>query len=121
MVPPKLDFGSLERLTLCDVLPNARDDLTRSTVVEDMNGIQLLAETINDPVESAKQEKIDGERPTDSSLVKFAWGIDCEWQPGRDYRRDNPVATLQLSTRNANTLPHLSSHGPEIWGSTGPS
>jgi len=32
-------------------------------------------------------------------LLKYAWGLDCEWKPGPECGLDSPVSTLQLGTR----------------------
>jgi len=99
---PEDDLNLLERLTLKSVImkdPKGILPYSLATTVQDISGIQILLKVIDHTIESINQEKVDKCCPQ-GSFVKHAWGIDCEWKPGQDFGKNNPVATLQLSTRS---------------------
>jgi len=119
-----LDVDSLDRLTIEQVhdpqLLNGCTNGEAQTLVDCLYSLKALESEIDRTRLLAETLANCDEYTTDEALVETIWGLDCEWFPGKNCGRDNPVATLQLSTQRrsflidlqclcqANTLDHLS-------------
>lgn len=94
--PPKqIDVNSLELLDAASVL----DAGTDVVIVNCSNSIALLEEEIDQSIASFTHTVSQAKHVNDEIRASFAWGLDCEWEPGFDRGKNHPVATLQLSTR----------------------
>lgn len=99
----KLDAEASERLTIDQVLePHSGQTIESSiTTVDTIETLKLLEDEIDRTIMLAKRIAKDKSYTADEGLVMTAWGLDCEWLPGLECGRDNPVSTLQLSSRSA--------------------
>uniref|UniRef100_A0A7S3DTI3 3'-5' exonuclease domain-containing protein n=1 Tax=Entomoneis paludosa TaxID=265537 RepID=A0A7S3DTI3_9STRA len=101
--PEKLDIQKFDLLTMDFVMENG-NDAGSTLIVNCSHTIGQLNEEIERTLESVANPDKDSETCDDSTLVRSAWGLDCEWEPGFDRGKNHPVATLQLSTREKSFL-----------------
>lgn len=91
------DIGFLEVLSLDSVLET--EGPTRSVVLVNCSDtIRQLKEDVDASIASLSDPQHSVGLSKDAVIVNSAWGLDCEWKPGSDRGKHNPVATLQLST-----------------------
>lgn len=96
---------SLPRLLISDVLEGAREII----VVHDTETISLLEAEADACLAYLSDLSRNTGKTHDEILVNSTWGIDAEWKPGVGCGVDNPVSTLQLSTRRKAFLVDLQS------------
>eukprot|EP00980_Cylindrotheca_fusiformis_P026786 scaffold17468_cov106-Cylindrotheca_fusiformis.AAC.2 len=90
------ELESYDRLTIDQVLSSNLHGNKNVVLVNCMESIGTLESEVN----SMKKLSEEGEETTrDDSLVNSVWGLDCEWLPGKDRGKNNPVSTMQLSTQ----------------------
>ena len=94
----QVDLKSMDLLVLDDVIVAKDSDTDIVVVVDDLNSIRDLEKEIDRSIQVASESKRDKTICLDSLILESAWGLDCEWKPGRNFGAENPVATLQLST-----------------------
>jgi hypothetical protein len=80
-------------------------------LVDSFESLQLFEEEVEKCISETQQQEplsndddVDVVVVNDGILVKYAWGIDCEWKPGPGCGMDSPVSTLQLSTSRKSFL-----------------
>ncbi|CAJ1945075.1 unnamed protein product [Cylindrotheca closterium] len=102
----KIDVEVFEKLTIDQILKPYPDQTIESSVttVDSVSTLKLLDEEIDRTITLANGLVEDETYTTDDALVMATWGLDCEWLPGTDCGRDNPVSTLQLSSRSCSFL-----------------
>jgi hypothetical protein len=89
----------MDLLVLDDVIAAAKDsDADNVVFVDDLISIRDLEKEIDRSIQVVSELKRDKAICLDRLILESAWGLDCEWKPGRNYGSENPVATLQLST-----------------------
>ena len=98
-----IDIDSLDPLTTEQVLnPESLDGCTTDEskiIVDSLASIRVLESEIDYTIQHAKTLAESEEYTSDEAVIQSIWGLDCEWLPGRNCGKDNPVATLQLSTQ----------------------
>mmetsp|Transcript_41537 Transcript_41537/g.49800 ORF Transcript_41537/g.49800 Transcript_41537/m.49800 type:complete len:851 (-) Transcript_41537:105-2657(-) len=99
-------------LSLGDVLPcghgQNNDKAQQSpcfTLVDDSDAVTFLSHAIDDHLTNISNDA----GMNNKSIVQNCWGLDCEWKPSRTKGVENPIATLQLSTRKQAFLVDLQS------------
>ena len=100
---------SLERLNIESVLEGSNAEQS-VVLVNCSESIRQLSEEIDTTLGSyakAHGAPDKNDISSDAMLVDCAWGLDCEWKPGFNRGKDNPVALLQLSTRRKSFLVDL--------------
>jgi hypothetical protein len=110
--PEPVDIESLEFLTIDHVLDTPTRLLTNIVspiLVNCWDSIRLLESEIDECIGYYSDPQGNEGRSKDEILVNSTWGLDCEWKPGVNCGLDNPVATLQLSTRRKSFLVDLQS------------
>ena len=107
----RLNIDSLDPLTTEQVL--ASKSLNGSTtdeskiMVDSLASIRVLELEVDRTIQHAKTLVESDEFIGDEAIIDSVWGLDCEWLPGINCGRDNPVATLQLSTQRCAFLVDL--------------
>lgn len=106
VLPDHIDIDALPPLTLEGVLESRNDKSSNlyATVVDSLDTLKILENEIDACSGFFSDPQQNTDMATDEILVNATWGIDCEWKPGVDCGVDNPVATLQLSTRRKSFL-----------------
>ena len=84
-------------------------DESNTLIVNCSETIRILELEIDDMIKNTRKLlKFEGLTP-DEILLSSVWGLDCEWLPGIECGKDNPVAILQLSTTTHSFLVDLQS------------
>ena len=124
----KIDIESLDLISIDEVLrsavavaaasdeyqteENASSALSPSPIsnhdnailVDSFESLRLFEDEVEKCIFEIQQHLFNDDDVDDDILVKYAWGIDCEWKPGPDCGMDSPVSTLQLSTSRKSFL-----------------
>ena len=102
-----LDIDSLDPLTIEQVLcPQVATDETK-IMVDGLASIRVLETEIDRTIYHTKTLRESIDYTVDEVVLECVWGLDAEWKPGIGCGRDNPVATLQLSTQRCSFLVDL--------------
>ncbi|KAL3937358.1 MAG: hypothetical protein SGBAC_007525 [Bacillariaceae sp.] len=101
-----IDVQGFDKLSIDHILEPHTDQTLESSIimVENAETLQLLQAEVDRTISLAMLLAEDGKYTRDDALVMTTWGLDCEWLPGSDCGRDNPVSTLQLSSRSCSFL-----------------
>lgn len=100
-VQKERNWESLEVLKIDQVLDlhlPSQSDEPRRILVNCSESMKILESDIDDMVEHSIALCSDDKVTPDEIFLSSIWGLDCEWLPGVECGKDNPVATLQLST-----------------------
>jgi hypothetical protein len=104
-----ITINELPRLKIEDILDQscslALSD--RLALVNDSQSLGLLDNEIDYCLNTSKASVRENEKSYDNIVLESTWGIDCEWKPGTAFGMENPVSTLQLSTRRQTFLVDL--------------
>jgi prolyl-tRNA editing enzyme YbaK/EbsC (Cys-tRNA(Pro) deacylase) len=95
-------IDSLPRLTIGDVLEESEGAISdQMFLVRDMESLQELENEVEQCLRffSDPEMHVQSGMTYDDTFVDSTWAIDCEWRPSNSFGVENPVATLQLSTR----------------------
>ena len=103
VLPDLPRIETLETLTFDNVLQN-RESVVLVNSTEALDDLESEIDRVISHILS-NQDQLD----MDEMLVNCSWGLDCEWKPGIERGKDNPVSTLQLSTRKKSFLIDLQS------------
>ncbi len=98
------DIDSLDLLSLDDVTHEFSSDgnscvQSNKIVVDNAQSLRLFEDEVDNWISELDEDLKSGVIDDERFLLKYAWGIDCEWKPGPDCGEDSPVSTLQLGTR----------------------
>ncbi|CAB9522202.1 Ankyrin repeat [Seminavis robusta] len=111
-----IDINSLELLTIQLVLDRDSSstpypDETPSSVllVNSSETLRQLEADIDAAIENAGDNQNEENKTVDNILLNSTWGLDCEWKPGLEHGKDNPVSLLQLSSRHRSYIVDLQS------------
>jgi len=93
-IDPK-DIENMDNLLIEDIQVSCE-------LVDDAAGIESVDHEINGSLLiHTEKEKTLLDSDDDTYHIASSWGIDCEWRPARiSGQKENPVATLQLSSAN---------------------
>ena len=99
----EVDIDSLDLISLNDVMDQSSDhedscSQQNKVLVDKAESLRLFEAEVDSWISELSQDLDNGVDNDQSILLKYAWGIDCEWKPGPDCGEDSPVATLQLGT-----------------------
>ena len=99
----EVDIDSLDLISLSDVMDQSSDNKDwcsrqNKIFVDEVGSLRLFEAEVNSWISELNQDLDNGVNDDQSILLKYAWGIDCEWKPGPDCGEDSPVSTLQLGT-----------------------
>ncbi|CAB9514744.1 Exonuclease mut-7 [Seminavis robusta] len=90
---------SLPRLRLNDLptidASGKESDTLVATLINEESLVAILSKEVSLTLELPGG---NDSQDRDDRLLQRSWGLDCEWKPARDRGRENPVATLQLSS-----------------------
>jgi ankyrin repeat protein len=107
----EVDIDYLELISIDDVIDadvSSNNDENscidnNKIVVDNAQSLRWFEEEVDKWVSELnldlESEANSDESTLESTLLKYVWGIDCEWKPGPDCGGDSPVSTLQLGTR----------------------
>ena len=99
-----VDIDSLDLISFDDVMEKCSYDedsfvQSNNILVDDSQSLGWFEDEVDIWISELNEDLESGISDDDSFLLKYAWGIDCEWKPGPACGEDSPVSTLQLGTR----------------------
>eukprot|EP00535_Pseudo-nitzschia_heimii_P007369 CAMPEP_0197180700 /NCGR_PEP_ID=MMETSP1423-20130617/5219_1 /TAXON_ID=476441 /ORGANISM="Pseudo-nitzschia heimii, Strain UNC1101" /LENGTH=1221 /DNA_ID=CAMNT_0042630813 /DNA_START=314 /DNA_END=3979 /DNA_ORIENTATION=+ len=100
----EVDIDSLDLISIDDVLKSPFNEGKSGTeskkiLVNDTHTLRSFEKELDKWILELNQELEGGINDEEAILLKYAWGVDCEWKPGPDCGENSPVSTLQLGTQ----------------------
>ena len=103
----EVDIDSLDLISVDDIIDadvsSKNDDNScidnNKIVVDNAQSLWWLEEEVDKWLSELNRDLESEANSDENILLKYAWGLDCEWKPGPDCGEHSPVSTLQLGTR----------------------
>ena len=99
-----VDIYSLDLISIDDVIDKSsyKDNSciqSNKILVDNAQSLRWFGEEVDSWIVELNRDLENGVTDDESIIIKYAWGVDCEWKPGPACGEDSPVSTLQLGTR----------------------